>query len=42
MVYFYFNKLTMEKINLIENKTGINLNYFRNKLKDSQKKYFLN
>lgn len=32
-MYFKFNKITLKKINLIENITGINLDYFRNKLK---------
>ena len=30
--YFAFNKITLKKINYIENKTGINLTIFRNKL----------
>ena len=34
--YFSHNKMTIEKINLLENKTGINLNYFRNKLKNNE------
>ena len=34
--YFSLNKMTIEKINLLENKTGINLNYFRNKLKNNE------
>ena len=33
-MYFNFNKITMQKINILENKTGINLDYFRNKLKN--------
>ena len=28
--------MTIEKINLLENKTGVNLNYFRNKLKNNE------
>lgn len=32
-MYFRFNEISLQKINLIENKTGINLDYFRNKLK---------
>ena len=31
--YFEYNRITLNKINLIENKTGINLDYFRNKFK---------
>ena len=34
--YFSHNKMTIEKINLLENKTGVNLNYFRNKLKNNE------
>ena len=34
--YFSHNKMTIEKINLLEKKTGINLNYFRNKLKNNE------
>lgn len=32
--YFEYNRVTLNKINLMENKTGINLDYFRNKLKN--------
>jgi len=31
-MYFKFNKITIEKINLFENKTGINLDFLKNKL----------
>ena len=34
--YFSHNKMTIEKINLLESKTGVNLNYFRNKLKNNE------
>jgi hypothetical protein len=30
--YFQYNRITLNKINLLENKTGINLEYFRNKI----------
>ena len=34
-LYFYYNKITLEKINYLENKTGLNLSSFRKKLNDS-------
>jgi hypothetical protein len=36
-MYFNYNKITMQKINMLENKTGINLDYLRNKLKNNKK-----
>ena len=33
-VYFAINKITKEKINLIEKDTGLNLSEIRNKLKN--------
>ena len=36
-MYFNFNKITIQKINMLENKTGINLDYFRNKLNSYKK-----
>ena len=36
-MYFNYNKITIDKINMLENKTGINLNYFRNKLNNFSK-----
>jgi hypothetical protein len=35
--YFFYNKITIDKIKILENKTGINLNYFRNKLNNYSK-----
>ena len=35
--YFSHNKITKEKIQLLEKKTGINLDYFKNKLKKNMK-----
>ena len=37
-MYFNYNKITMQKINMLENKTGINLDYFRNKLENNKKR----
>ena len=37
-MYFKFNEITIEKINLFENETGINLDFFRNKLKMKETK----
>ena len=34
--YFSHNKMTFKKINLLEKKTGINLNFFRNKLNNNE------
>ena len=39
--YFEYNRITLNKINLIENKTGINLDYFRNKLKKFKMLYYI-
>jgi hypothetical protein len=36
--YFKFNKITLEKIEFIENKTGIKLNNFRKRLKLKKRK----
>jgi hypothetical protein len=36
--YFKFNRITLEKIEFIENKTGIKLNNFRKKLKLKKRK----
>jgi len=36
-VYFNYNKLTIQKINFMEKKTGINLDYFRDKLNKDKK-----
>jgi hypothetical protein len=36
--YFQYNRITLNKINLLENKTGINLDYFRNKIKNNKKR----
>ena len=35
-MYFDYNKLTEEKINFFENKTGINLSFLRDRLKNSK------
>jgi len=35
-MYFLYNKITIHKIKIFENKTGINLDYFRNKLKNNK------
>ena len=32
--YFNYNKITLDKINLIEKRTRLNLDEYRNKLKD--------
>ena len=37
-MYFKYNEITIEKINLFENETGINLDFFRNKLKMKEAK----
>ena len=34
-LYFIYNKISVEKINYLESKTGLNLSSFRRKLNDS-------
>ena len=34
-LYFYYNRISVEKINYLESKTGLNLSSFRRKLNDS-------
>ena len=34
-LYFNYNKISVEKINYLESKTGLNLSSFRRKLNDS-------
>ena len=33
-IFFCFNKITLEKINLFENRTGLNLTKYKNRLKN--------
>ena len=35
--YFFYNKVTISKIIMLENRTGVNLYYLRNKLKNNKK-----
>lgn len=41
-VYFGINKVTIEKIQLMEKGTGLNLSEIKNNLKILDKKHFLN
>ena len=41
-VYFGINKVTLEKIQLVEKGTGLNLSIIKKKLKNLDKKIFLN